>query len=165
MVWKAGRVLLELRFRIGRSGGSMFRRWKPALAVGVAAVVWLGPAAADGYGDLIRCARLAEPLMGTAEICTSAIRSGDLTEAQVGEAFLYRGIIAYMLEQYGDALSDLNLSIQYAPEAGRAYYFKGLVYEAEGEDGRADGQFRNAYAYAPGDPDILAKMLQRNLLN
>ena len=133
------------------------------LAVGIAAAVSSQPAVADGVGDLIRCARMAEPLIETAGICGSAISSGDLTEAQVGEALLYRGIIAYMLEQYPDALSDLNLSIQYAPEVGRAYFFKGLVYEAEGEDRRADGQYRNAYAYAPEDADVLVKMRKRNL--
>lgn len=137
------------------------RAWLAA----VAAMIWTQPAHADGYGDLIQCARLAEPLLETAALCGAAIRSGDLTEAQIGEAFLYRGIIAYMLELYPDAHADLTLSVQYAPELARAYFFRGLVYEAEGESRRADSQYRNAFAFAPEDPEIRAKMQQRDLLN
>lgn len=121
------------------------------------------PAAADGVGELYACARLDEPLLTTAEVCTSAIRSGDLTELQVGEALLYRGIVAYMLGEYEGALSDLSLSIQYAPEAAVAYYYKGLAYEALGQEDRADGQYRSAFAYGPSHPKILAKMRERGI--
>ncbi|MDA1132657.1 MAG: hypothetical protein O2905_05480 [Proteobacteria bacterium] len=141
--------------------GRLPKAWLAAFA----AFSWTPPALADGYGDLIQCARLAEPLLETAAVCGNAIKSGDLTEAQVGEALLYRGIIAYMLQQYPEAHSDLMLSVQYAPELARAYFYRGLVYEAEGEDRRADSQYRNAFAFAPEDPEVLAKMRARDLMN
>ena len=109
------------------------------------------------------CAAMEEPLERAAQKCTEAIQTGGLDEAQVGEALRYRGIIAFRQEMYDEAMRDLNMSIQYAPEAGRTFYFKGLTYEAMGEDRRADGQYRNAFLYAPEDADVIAKMQARNL--
>lgn len=135
-----------------------------ALAGGPATAQGVEQAAARIAALLIEeCIAMAEPLDAAAERCTEAIKSGRLSEAQIGEVLRARGVIAYRQQRYDAAMQDLNLSIQYAPEAGRTYYFKGLVYEATGEDRRADGQYRNARLYAPEDPDIVAKIRERNL--
>ena len=135
-----------------------------ALAGGPATAQGVEQAAARIAALLIdQCVAMAEPLDTAAERCTEAIQSGRLDEAQIGEALRARGVIAYRQQRYDAAMQDLNLSIQYAPEQGRTYYFKGLVFEATGEDRRADGQYRNARLYAPEDPDILAKIQERNL--
>ena len=110
-----------------------------------------------------RCAGMEEPLEVATQQCTDVIRSGHLSEAQVGEAIRYRGMIALRQERYAAAMQDMNLSIQFAPEAGRTYYIKGLIFEATGDDRRADGQYRNAFLYAPEDPDVIAKVQERNL--
>ena len=123
------------------------------------------PAAADGYGDLLLCAELNEPLIDTAILCTRALSSGDLTEAQAALALLYRGIVALRLEDFQNAVHDLSLSIQYDPEIADAYYYKGLAFEAQGEADRADGQYRNAFFLDPENPVILAKMQERSLSN
>lgn len=140
--------------------------------IGIAALLAAGPAAAQGVdaaqNQIARvlfedCAKMEEPLDDAARQCSEAIQTGKLSEAAVGEAFRFRGIIALRQGRYDDAMQDFNLSIQVAPEAGRTYYFKGLTFEAMGEDRRADGQYRNANLYAPEDPDVIAKMQERNL--
>ena len=123
------------------------------------------PAAADGYGDLLQCAELKEPLINSAILCSQALRSGTLTEPQAALALLYRGYIALQLEEYRNAIQDLSMSIQFNPDIADAYYYKGLAFEAQGEVARADGQYRNAFLLSPEDPEILAKMRERSLLN
>jgi tetratricopeptide (TPR) repeat protein len=132
------------------------------ILLGMAAV---RPAVADGYGDLLQCAELKEPLISSAILCSQALRSGTLTEPQAALALLYRGYIALQLEEYQNAIQDLSMSIQFNPDIADAYYYKGLAFEAQGEVGRADGQYRNAFLLAPEDPEILAKMRERSLLN
>ena len=133
-----------------------------ALGLPVAAI---GAAKADGYGDLLLCAELKEPLMDTAVLCTQALNSGQLNERQVAQALMFRGVIAYRLGAHEDAIDDFSLSVQYDPELADAYYFKGLAFEALGEQTRADGQYKNAYFYDPNDTEIAAKMRERALLN
>lgn len=136
----------------------------------VAALVLAESAAAQGMvaaqenitrAVLARCAAVAEPFERAMNHCTTAIREGDLNETEIGLALFYRGIAAYRMKSYNVAMRDFNLSIEYGPEVGIRYYYKGLVFEAQGEDRRADGQYRNARFYAPDDPDILAKMAER----
>ena len=52
-----------------------------------------------------------------------------------------------------------------ASSPGHVIELEQLVFEAQGEVARADGQYRNAFLLAPADPEILAKMRERSLLN
>ena len=137
---------------------------RAVLGLVVAAAV-AAPAWADGIGDMLKCKRMLEPFTESVEICTAALNSGDLTERHIADTLMTRGFLYYRLGELDVALRDLNLSIDYNPEVAQAYYYKGLIFEALGEDQRADGQFRNAYLYAPDDPEIAAKMAVRALLN
>ena len=110
------------------------------------------------------CGAMEEPLERAGRKCTEAIQAGGLTEAQIGEALFYRGVIAFRQEMYDEAMRDLNMSIQYAPEVGRTYYLKGLAYEAMGEDRRANGQYRNAFLYAPEDADVIGPLMITNYI-
>ena len=130
------------------------------VAVGVAS----GAALADGIADMHTCKRMMEPLVEVVPVCTQALNSNDLTEAQIADTLLYRGLILLTLGEFEGALIDLTLSIDYNPEIARTYYYKGLTFEAMGEDKRAEGQFKNAYFYDPDDIDIVAKMTERGLL-
>ncbi len=125
----------------------------------------VGPAWADGVADMLRCKRMQEPLTEALEFCSAALNSGDLKEGDIGETLLYRGVVRYQLGDLPGALNDLNLSIDYHPEKALAYFFKGLTFEARGEDKRADSQYKNAYFYDPQDAEIAAKMAERALLN
>ena len=101
--------------------------------------------------------------METVEVCTAALNSGDLTERYIADTLMTRGFLYYRLGELDMALRDLNLSIDYNPEVAQAYYYKGLTFEALGDDQRADGQYRNAFFYDPNDPEIAAKMAARAL--
>lgn len=124
----------------------------------------LGTAWADGIADMLTCKGMQEPLADLVPVCTQALNSKDLREMDVADTLLHRGWILLKLGEVDGALVDLSLSIDYNPEVGKAYFLKGLVYEAIGEDKRADGQFKNAYFYDPEDTEIATKMAERGLL-
>ena len=130
------------------------------VAVGVAS----SAALADGIADMLTCKRMMQPLAEVVPVCTQALNSNDLTEPEIADTLLHRGMILLTLGELDGALIDLTLSIDYNPDIARAYYYKGLTYEAMGEDRRAEGQFKNAYFYDPEDIDIVAKMTERGLL-
>ena len=130
------------------------------VAVGMAG----GAAVADGIADMHTCKRMMEPLADVVPVCTQALNSNDLTESQIADTLLYRGLILLTLGELEGALIDLTLSVDYNPENSRTYYYKGLTFEAMGEDKRAEGQFKNAYFYDPDDIDIVAKMTEHGLL-
>lgn len=123
------------------------------------------PASADGIADMLKCKRMPEPLSETLEVCSAALNSGDLKESDIGDTLFYRGVVHYRLGDLIGALNDLNLSIDYNPEVALAYYYKGLTFEAQGEEKRADSQYKNAYFYDPENAEIGAKMAERALLN
>lgn len=110
-----------------------------------------------------RCLSLEPPLEEASERCTQALATRSLSREQIADVFMHRGILAYMLGNLNDAMNDLNQSIQANPEVGKAYYHKGLVFEAMGEDKRADGQYKNARLYSPDDPEVVAKLKERNI--
>ena len=145
-----------------------------AITAGVVAVAVALPSVVQAQGMraaqeaintavLARCAALEDPLERAIQHCTTAIREGDLNETEIGQALFFRGVANYRLERYDDAMRDFNLSIEYEPEVAIRYFYKGLVFEAQGEDRRADGQYRNAFLYGPDDPEIQAKMAERGL--
>ena len=113
---------------------------------------------------MLTCKRMQEPLADLVPVCTQALNSKDLREMDVADTLLHRGWILLKLGEVDGALVDLSLSIDYNPEVGKAYFLKGLAYEAIGEDKRADGQFKNAYFYDPEDTEIATKMAERGLL-
>ena len=107
------------------------------IAAGVVAVAVVLPGAAQAQGMraaqeaintavLARCSALEDPLDRAIQHCTTAIRDGDLNETEIGQALFFRGVAAYRLERYDDAMRDFNLSIEYGPEVAIRYFYKGL---------------------------------------
>ena len=113
--------------------------------------------------QLAECRSMEPPLEVKADFCSEAIKSKTLNRDQIAEVLRFRGIIYLKLTQYQKAIEDFNLSIQLSSEVGLTYYYKGLTFEAMGEDKKANGQYKNARLYSPGDPVIIQKIIDRNL--
>ena len=74
------------------------------------------------------------------------------------DAYFNRGLIfASAKKQYDEAIADISKAIQINPEFARAYYSRGLVYDAKGNSQRAVIDYNRAIEIDPGFAKAYAK--------
>jgi tetratricopeptide (TPR) repeat protein len=72
----------------------------------------------------------------------------------VSDVYVDRGILAYDLRQYAEALQNLQEALSQEPENVNALYYLGLTQMALDRPGAAVEPLRRAQALAPGDEDV-----------
>ena len=113
--------------------GRISLHWARGLAMvaGLAALTAFDSTAqAGGYEDLQRCSKMAERINASSaiEVCTAAIQSGELTQANTAIGYYNRGNAYRRLGQYEDAVRDFSKAIELWPDLDHAWNNRGGAY-------------------------------------
>ena len=86
---------------------------------------------------------------GAAEACTSLIESGNVTGADLAEAYYHRGQTYYYLSQTARAIEDYNQAIALNPNDASVFFFRGVAYSEMGKYALAIKDYDKAIKLRP----------------
>lgn len=128
-----------------------------SLSGGICAVIILFCATAWAGGALdyqnAKEASANKDYKSAAQLYTSAIVSGELSDKPLIDAYYSRGLAWFELGDLNKALSDFNMTIQLNPRHSDAYYSRAFVWDYKGQRDKAIEDFTKALEINPYDAD------------
>ncbi len=120
---------------------------------------------ADGMKDARRCAARSGELDVDIQYCTRAILSGELPAEYLASTFHNRGLAAFNLGQFDNAIADFGRAIMLAPEFAYAHADRGMAYEYLGQMDKALADYKATYDLGVKPKWMLNKLRKHGALN
>ncbi len=120
---------------------------------------------ADGMKDARRCASRSGELDVDIQYCTRAILSGELPAAYMAKAFHNRGLAAFNLGRFEEAIADFGRAIMLAPDFAYAHADRGMAYEYLGHMDKAMTDYKSTYDLGIKPKWMVKKLRKHGALN